>query len=306
MTRGADQRSKQRAVLELGRIGSPAAVRALRAFEAWAEQEQASEHSFRFGRADCGIDHLQGCDLKPAASHLDRAGTEWVVFQGSRYGGCGLFLTRALAAGGWSSPVLLGLPWTADRPWVSCLDGETELSFRREGDAFVLAVNDELARIDLREQVRDSDGDGLTDEVERALHTDPLRTDSDSDGTDDRKDGNPLTSGAGPRDEGAEIRQAVFILIFGTSSSEDTIVAATPAGTGAQEYRGYRGRVLGATELRPGFVNFGIEVEEATRTEARVRFWDFVSGLAGTRRLAQLRKIEGKWVVVDLERISIS
>jgi hypothetical protein len=67
-----------------------------------------------------------------------------------------------------------------------------------------------VLRVDLSAARLDTDGDGLSDLVERRLGTDPQRRDSDGDGLDDAVDPFPLTPVHQPTNEREEVATAIF------------------------------------------------------------------------------------------------
>jgi len=61
----------------------------------------------------------------------------------------------------------------------------------------------------------DSDNDGLTDEQERLLGTDPTLPDTDGDGVIDSKDPNPLVPGKGGEASGSRLKWVVVAVVVG-------------------------------------------------------------------------------------------
>src|SRR5207247_869463 len=66
-------------------------------------------------------------------------------------------------------------------------------SKRSEGETYQDFVDTKYitTKVSLKRLRLDSDGDGLTDLVEKALHTDPKKADTDGDGIDDKHDRMP-------------------------------------------------------------------------------------------------------------------
>ena len=92
---------------------------------------------------------------------------------------------------------------------------------------------------------KDSDGDGLTDALEKRLGTDPMKADTDGDGIPDGQDANPLAMpGKGDR---ATLLQAVFTGLFGKDLSTVPIVVVLDKPY-LQEFLGANARVLCMTK----------------------------------------------------------
>jgi outer membrane protein assembly factor BamB len=98
------------------------------------------------------------------------------------------------------------------------------------------------------ELTRDSDRDGWTDLLEKRLHTDPARADTDGDSLADGVD--PAPRGAGPSSGGACAREAVltaaFFAEFGFAEGAAPIFVEGPSEVNLQ-YEGYAGPVIYVT-----------------------------------------------------------
>jgi hypothetical protein len=148
----------------------------------------------------------------------------------------------------------------------------------------------------------DSDKDGLLDHVEARLLTDPNGPDSDRDGLPDGRDCNPLTPKHNDTNDVTQIRQAVFSAFCATSNSRDTIVIVDRADFAKQEYYGYGGIVLRSPQSRDGFVNItSITVDLKSPDTATATIKDWEGNQAASRHLAKLKKLHGKWIVVEFE-----
>lgn len=297
-TYGANRHLKQHALVALGRIGSEEAVNAVREFEEWAEEGRQARRHFRFGAKDSAIDHFAQHYLEPLAMCQNESGERWAVFGWHRLGMWDLWLTKAGWRGRWSDPILLdvpGLQWRETR-------GRIELAM--DDGQFVLRVGDRLVRLDVERLVRDTDGDGVRDLLESRLRTDPAEPDTDGDGAPDGNDGNPLTPKHTTAGDSEEIRQAVFSVLYATSNSQDSIGMVGDDDFAQQEYYGYGGYVLKRPKLGHNGVNSAIwrmKVEILSPTEAVVTIHELLASYG-----ARLKKMHGRWVVVDFRRTEIS
>jgi hypothetical protein len=105
----------------------------------------------------------------------------------------------------------------------------------------------------------------------------------------------------------AEIRQAVFSILFATCDSDYPIYVVPRGEFADQEYRGYQGVVLRSPEIKLGRVNItGIEVEMKSPTSAVADITDYEAGEAASGHRAVLEKVHGRWVVVDFRMTWIS
>jgi hypothetical protein len=171
-----------------------------------------------------------------------------------------------------------------------------------------VTIDGRAAKLDLAQQRRDADGDGLADIVEARLQTDAAKADSDGDGLPDGRDHNPLTPKHQVVDDATEIRQAVFSALMATAYSQEAIVIVDAEGDFAsQEYYGYGGLILRSPEIREGFVNISeLSVELQSPTTAFATIEDHEGPTSASGHAARLRKLWGKWVVTSfrLEWIS--
>ena len=153
----------------------------------------------------------------------------------------------------------------------------------------------------------DSDKDGLPDSVEACLLTDLRNPDSDKDGLPDGKDSNPLTPKHSDANDVMEIRQAVFSALCATGNSQDAVVIVDRGDFAKQEYYGFGGVVLRLPEIRTGFINIvAIMVKIESPTSATATIADYEGPLAASGHEAKLKKINGKWVVVEFKMTWIS
>jgi hypothetical protein len=134
---------------------------------------------------------------------LLRSGDSGLSWDEPLYLGCGLADSYVVRQSS-SIPLILG-----DKVQLHC-------GVLQKGERYVKTVpgGDVLLEFSLTELRRDSDGDGLTDLVERRLLTDPGNRDTDGDGIEDKDDMLPHVPASGPLDDVALILQEVFPLII--------------------------------------------------------------------------------------------
>jgi hypothetical protein len=192
-------------------------------------------------------------------------------------GGGGDASGAAEAAGGGVIPVRLpegrrlvlfrdGYLGSPDDLWVAELDGDgraagparftgarlpledeqrlSDLLARASGDRVVVrdGAGRELAAFSLTQAAEDSDGDGLTDLVERRLRLDPHNPDTDGDGLRDADDPAPNARLREPRDDEQAIAAAIFRQFFQFEDGVDDPAAmvAVVVSDFALEWRGRR------------------------------------------------------------------
>ncbi len=289
---GADRKLKACAVAALGRTGTKEAVAALARFEQWAEWRRTVPAPFSFGENEFAIDHFGPTRLESMLRHKGPDGRWWAVFEWDKFGLANeeggepdLWVTSSTDQRFWDRPILV----ERREPLMDWLRGVAEDRSR------------------LGEFTKDSDADGLPDLVESRYGTGPDNRDTDGDGVDDGEDGNPLTPAGQVTGDEAEIRQAVFSILFATCSSDYPIYVVRRGEFGDQEYRGYQGVVLRSPEIKLGRVNItGIEVEMKSPTSAVADITDYEAGEAASGHRAVLEKVDGRWVVVDFRMTWIS
>ncbi len=296
-THDKNRKLKMKALASLGRIGSVEAVEAVGTFEEWAASRYADPPPWRFGPMDYAVDHFGGLDIQPLAT-CDGDGDEWAIFRWRKFEQTDLWATHSLGEGLWDEPVLLEIG-EGTRPWY---EGTFRLS--RDGEQFAFST---LTIFDLSLFLQDEDEDGLPDRVEIRMPTQVRGPDTDQDGTPDGEDSNPLTPGQAPLDDAAQIRQAVFSIMFATSNCRQAIWVIGDDEWTEQEYLGYMGPVLRAGRVKEGLVNVtDISVELTSPTTATATIQDWEGMLAAGGHVAELVKIHGKWVVTEFQMTWIS
>ena len=83
---------------------------AIEAFEKWSRARLAATRTFTFGRVEHAIPHFGDTKTTPAAQARDAKGRTWVLFQWYRFGRSRFWLTRKLAEGKYSDPVVVPVP----------------------------------------------------------------------------------------------------------------------------------------------------------------------------------------------------
>ena len=295
-----DRKLKQHALVALGKIASREAVEAIRQFESWAEKRRASPPPFTFGLKDHAMDHFAPQEVKPLVTWTPADGREQAVFRWYRFGQWLFYSTTRKDETQWEPPVLL------DVPDMGALAGSAKYAARTEGDEIVLGWEGEF-RV---KPAADGDKDGIPDAIERLIGTDPANPDSDKDGVPDGLDASPMTPKNPKSDDQTEIRQAVFTVLFATSSSSDAIFLREEKGKSdfaEQEYYGFAGYVVKTPSSRPGLVNvtdMTVKLDSADSATATISDWE--GSLAASGHEAKLKKVHGKWVVVDFRMTWIS
>jgi hypothetical protein len=151
---------------------------------------------------------------------------------------------------------------------------------------------------------RDTDGDGWTDIEEGLLGLDPLRSDSDGDGLDDRHDCSPLY--AAPASDALDadvviLQQAIFA-VFGLSESRYALIASDKVSRRLQVW-GLTAPVLFNRPFRSdAFGGFGVfvgwKIVARTDVEAIVEIWDSEAPQMAGGQEVRLRRINAEWFVV--------
>jgi len=300
---------RRRALLTLADIGTKPAIDAIREFENWSKKRFIEPPAFQFGEKDWAIYTFVPHQLTPLAKTTDEKNRTWAIFQWERYGIVDTWLTRAIEKEKWSQPILLYLPLLPTlSPYRNTgLKWDDECSFQIKNDSIKIVVDKQIWESRISDHLADLDKDGLTDLVEARLLTDPNNPDSDKDGLPDGKDSNPLTPRHSDSNDITEIRQAVFSFLFATSNSQDALVIVGGADFAKQEYYGFGGFVLHSPTIRRGFVNItGIQVNLKSPDTATATISDWEGNLAASGHQAKLKKLHGKWVVVEFNMTWIS
>lgn len=304
------QELKQHSLIALGNIGTRPAIDSIRQFEAWSKKRFTKPPPFRFGFKDCAIDHTSPHDLSPLAKTTDEKNTTWAIFQWQRHSAVAeIWICKSLGDDLWSQPILLDLPGIPEfypfslkyRKW------DEKCSFQIKNDSIKIVVDEKIWESRISDHLVDSDKDALPDHVEARLLTDPNCPDSDKDGLPDGRDCNPLTPKHNDTNDVIQIRQAVFSALCVTSNSQNAIVIVDRDDFAKQEYYGYGGFILRSPEIRRGFVNItSIKVNLKSTDTATATINDWEGSLAASGHLAKLKKLHGKWIVVEFKMTWIS
>ncbi|MDH4238540.1 MAG: hypothetical protein OEW48_03150 [Phycisphaerae bacterium] len=304
------QQLKQHSLITLGNIGTRPAIESIRQFEAWSKKRFIKPPAFRFGEKDHAIYTFSPHQLTPLAKTTDEKNTTWAIFQWKCHSAVAeIWICKSLGDVLWSQPILLDLPGIPQfypfsikhRKW------DDKCSFQIKKDSIKIVVDKQIWESRISDNLADLDKDGLPDLVEARLLTDPNNPDSDKDGLPDGKDSNPLTPRHSDNNDVTQIRQAVFSFLFATSNSQDALVIVGGADFARQEYYGFGGFVLRSPQSRDGFVNItGIKVELKSPDTATATISDWEGNLAASGHQAKLKKLHGKWVVVEFKMEWIS
>ncbi len=179
----------------------------------------------------------------------------------------------------------------------------------------------------------DQDGDGLTDVVEKRLGTNPLKADSDGDGDPDGVDPWP-NAAPRPLSDAEEVLAAILEARYHFSSNDGPAIFFAPKGLKPFEMVGWNGPLLWQEQVDKrwstpleqcyeqgvGFISFRGSSQSKTpasweesvlswnsdRTEARTTISTYYGGRSGNGYTAVVRKIDGHWVVVAMQRAYVS
>jgi hypothetical protein len=314
-----DPELKQSALTALGRIGTKEAVDAITEFESWSKSRFLKPPPFKFKRTNSSIDHIRPGNLGPIAKTPLGIGSTWAIFTWAPYCDRDIWLTRSkipytgsesiLPPNIWSEPILLNAPAMLSLVDMAKDGPNKTLRLEVKDDTVTITYNGKTAKASITESQKDSDKDKLSDIVEARLYTDPDNPDTDKDGVTDTNDSNPLTPKHNKTDDVTQIHQAVFSVLFATSDCRDAIHLIDPGNSGKQEYYGYGGFVLRGLKMREGhvFVNFGeVEILIQLPTMAEASIYSTIGNEGSVVYRAKLKKIHGKWVVVEFEVAEVS
>jgi hypothetical protein len=159
--------------------------------------------------------------------------------------------------------------------------------------------------IPIQQVVRDRDGDGWTDIEELRLGLDPNKKDTDGDGLADGED--PCPNFAAPsgheNDEESQIVQKAFFPTFAWSQSRFALLVGPESAK--VHISGYSGPIIYVADVdkwhkehERGWMFLDWTVKRSG-DEAEVRFSDYEGSEAGSTQYILLRKIDGKWLVVQ-------
>jgi hypothetical protein len=309
------QQLKQKALIALGQLGTRKAVKAIKEFEDWSQKRFEHPPTFKFGIAQSPIDHIIGEEIRPFAETIDENQKIRAVILRSIYidpnqGFTAEFWLTSKNENdnnSWEEPILLDM---ANMPELIIKPSELyhiKRSLIVQNDIIKIIYDGKELETTITGSLKDSDEDFLPDIKETKLRTDPQNPDCDNDSIPDGKDSNPFTPRHKKTDDVVEIRQAIFSILLATSSSRRTISIIDKGDFARQEYYGYSGFVLRLPETRQGFVNITqieVKLESPKAATAYIRDWE--GNLAASLHEAKLKKIYGKWVVVEFKMTMIS
>jgi len=304
---------KQKTLAALGQLGTKHAIKAIEEFESWSKKRFNHPAPFKFGKHQSPLDHIADGFLRPLAEATDKNGKTWAIFAGARYtswtheGYPEIWLTCKREKDFWKEPILLDLP---DMPAIKSTrlkSWKNQCPLTVENDLIKITLDGKKLQTSISRSLRDTDGDTMPDIAEASLPTDSQNPDSDKDGIPDGNDSNPLTPPVKEPNDTHQIRQAVFSILLATSSSRQPIFIVDEGDFAKQEYYGYAGLVLPAEKAKPGRINITeINVRITSPTRAVASIGDYEGNEAASGHEAKLRKIRGKWVVIEFALTIIS
>ncbi|MBN2591038.1 MAG: HEAT repeat domain-containing protein [Sedimentisphaerales bacterium] len=302
-----DRLLKHHALTSLGRIGTESAIEAINKFERWSQRRYTNPLPLYMGPQESAIDHVVAMPMQPLAQTKDKNGKTWAIIPLYNFYKIEPGLTSLMENDQWSEPILLNFPDMPEPRRLSETALDTQYKLQVDGDSIKITSNDKTYETTISEQIKDTDNDGLPDTIEARMKTDPKNPDSDGDSIADGKDSNPLTPKHKETNDTTEIRQAVFSVLFATTSSRNTVIIVDRDEFAKQEYYGFAGPVLRLAEHIEGFVNVtSIDIRYQSEDAATVNISDHEASMAASMHEAKLQKIHGKWVVVEFRLTLIS
>jgi hypothetical protein len=310
-----DKQLKQKALIALGQLGTRKAIKSIKKFEDWSQKRFEHPLPFKFGKVQSPIDHIADGKTRPFVETIDKNEKTWAIIlraihidpnQGFK---AEFWLTSKNENdnNSWEEPILLDM---ANMPELIIKPSELyhiKRSLIVQNDIIKIIYDGKELETTITGSLKDSDEDFLPDIKETKLRTDPQNPDCDNDSIPDGKDSNPFTPRHKKKDDVVEIRQAIFSILLATSPSRRTISIIDKGDFARQEYYGYSGFVLRLPETRQGSINITqIEVKLESTDTATAFICDWEGMLAASVHEAKLKKIYGKWVVVEFKMTMIS
>ncbi len=234
-------------------------------------------------------------------AETERGGVRVAVAPDSLLGGLDLFLVTNRTPtddATWTRPILVPVKWTPQAY------RDTRLSVGPDG-RLLLSVGTERHVLDQAEIARDSDGDGWTDLEEARLGLRADRVDSDGDGIPDGRDACPLLPASSETVTGddREILRSALFAVFAVGGSRYLLLVDEPSPK--VHLDGYGGPVLygvdrekWAAEHEHVGVRVAWTILARTDAQAVVEIRDHEGPMAGGSQKVYLRKAAARWVVV--------
>jgi hypothetical protein len=296
---------KRLILVELGKTGSEKAIGVIDDFRTWAKVSNFSNDNQWEWPASI-------------AQCKDEVGVTWSVFAWKKYGIRSLWLTNTINGVDWTEPILINPPkivetaqkvskYHLNKFHGKSVTGDTILFFdlggikhklKCQGSIITLFFDKLSFSFSSSELMNDFDNDGLVDDVELLLTTNPRSNDTDRDGIKDGADCNPIVPNKNKINDTTEIKQAVFFNEIATSNSKRTIVAFEKNERDLQEYFGCGGYVIGSNSYIKGFANFSFHDLTINNDAAQISI-SMGRDYKGEYKEIKLNKINGKWYIVD-------
>ncbi len=298
------------AFTHLAGTGGEEGVEAVRA----ARRKRAPQEAW-YGR----IDIAQMPSRRQRGTHTDAKGRTWMLFESGVLGNYSdLFIVERIG-NKWGRPIFTGI-WTEptwNHPAPAAFRGMPVKKLLEGG--WVRALPDDTA---IR---RDTDGDGLTDLVEKRLGTDRRKADTDGDGLPDAVDPCPNAAPRALGDDEKIMAACLDARFFGEDWDGPAVLSAANVKpfelyggcaplmwAKEKDESGLRAVYGGGAEMLH-FAPADFERPEAPlieygpgRRTARTGICRRSGGLNGDGFLVDLKKIGDEWFVVDMEMAWIS
>jgi hypothetical protein len=300
------------AYARLGALGTKESLAAVERVERKAKEHRPAPGTVTLDTWHHPCSHFADSALQPFVQTESDNGTTYALVRSTLLGGQDLFLissNRPEDETGWSRPRLI--PGTTYRgihkPSLSTSGKDVlVLSFTRDTPVSSYSLGRHELEISVPDVLRDRDRDGWTDFEELRLGLNPKNPDSDGDGVVDGEDTCP--SFAPPADHDAdeeiEILQKAVFATFGVSDSWHLLIV--PPQSRKLQVWGYRGPIIYLAGNRQSwqkkhpqggvFVNWSVSRDG---DEARVTIGDYQGPEAAATQHVLLKKLDGRWVVVE-------
>lgn len=292
------------AYMRLGALGTAESLAAITRIETLMHQRSVlPQPAVPAAPLNLPAPHMTDFVWRPAAVTRFEGGREIAAYVLTLYGPPTLFLA-VRSANTWSAPLMIPVPIPyGDPPRIAMSElprGRLRVGFSApdsQTGVAVYAPTPDAVEVTLAEVERDTDGDGWTDILERALQMHWFGRDSDLDGIpDDRDDAPSFKESPRADDEDARILRRSIFAMFGFTESPGALFVADTSRRLQPD--GLPGPVF--YQDGNGGVRVTWKILEKTADTATVEITDFENALAGSGNDIRLRKIDNDWYVVAI------